>query len=238
MFSLKNRSQLSEIIDDPAALDSRQMRAVLEELRTVNSWLGGTRILLSQLKPLLLGLAKRSPHRPLRLIDFGSGSADIPQAIARWCARRQIPITIVAVDFNHLTAQVARESTESCVIQSVQADVLAPPFRRKSLDIVFCSAFLHHFTDAQILQILKAFQSLSRSAAVVSDLARHPLAFAGIWLLTRLFSRSPAIRNDGPLSVRKSFQRKDWVRLLKEAGWENAVIRWHWPFRHSIRLEW
>jgi len=50
------------------------------------------------------------PTKPLNILDLGTGAADIPRAIAAWARKRQLPVTITAVDRNPEILQLARES--------------------------------------------------------------------------------------------------------------------------------
>ena len=101
-------------------------------------------------------------------------------------------------------------------------------------DLILCSAFLHHFTDQEIVQILRVLSPAVRKALVVSDLHRHPMAYLGIRCLTTLFSRSAAIRNDGPLSVLKGFRRQELEWILLRAEMSPASLKWRWAFRHVL----
>ena len=68
----------------------------------------------------------------------------------------------------------------------------------------------------------------------INDLQRHPFAYHSIKMLTKLFSRSYLVKNDGPVSVLRGFRRREWVQLLHEAGITNYSIRWRWAFRYLI----
>ena len=69
---------------------------------------------------------------------------------------------------------------------------------------------------------------------VINDLHRHPLAYYSIRLLTQLFSKSPMVKNDGPLSVLRSFQRKELSYLIKTTGFHSFEIEWKWAFRWRV----
>ncbi len=94
--------------------------------------------------------------------------------------------------------------------------------------------FLHHFTDSKIAALLRTLLLKTRKGVVISDLHRHPLAYWGICLLTSLFSRSKAVRNDGPLSVLKGFRRPEVEAILDAAGVGRARVKWRWAFRYVV----
>ena len=234
MPNLSERATAAEIIDDPANLTAPEMQQVLRELELVNRWLSGTS---ASLKAVAAVLCHWTGHFPIRITDIGTGSADIPRALARWCRRRNLPVQIIAIDSSPSVCLLAHghvaDSSEICV---VQGDVFHLPLSRKSTDLILCSAFLHHFSGRQLTEIMSQLQECATTAIVINDLQRHRVAYWSIRLLTRLFSRSPAVRHDGPLSVRKGFHRQELVDLLESAGCRNFEIRWSWAFRWVVTV--
>ena len=77
---------------------------------------------------------------------------------------------------------------------------------------------LHHFSEEGIIALLKTWSGLARKAILVSDLVRDPLAYYGIRLITRLFTRNQMTRFDGPLSVRRALTLKEWRELFRESA--------------------
>ncbi len=232
MPDLSERATAAELIDDPTNITAPEMEQVLRELELVNRWLGGTS---SSLKAVALALYRWSGRAPIRITDIGTGSADIPLALAGWCRRRNLPVQIVAIDSSPAVCLLAhhhvKDSPEICV---VQGDVFRLPLSSKSTDLILCSAFLHHFSDRQLTEMVSRLRECATTAIVINDLQRHRVAYWSIRLLTRLFSRSPAVRHDGPLSVRKGFHRQELVDLLESAGCRNFEIRWRWAFRWMV----
>ena len=231
---LSQRATAREIIDDPAAVSEKEMQQVLRELELVNRWLGGTS---ASLKAVAAVLCHWTGHFPIRITDIGTGSADIPRALARWCRRRNLPVQIIAIDSSPSVCLLAHghvaDSSEICV---VQGDVFHLPLSRKITDLILCSAFLHHFSARQLTEIISQLRECATTAIVINDLQRHRIAYWSIRLLTRLFSLSPAVRHDGPLSVRKGFHRQELVNLLESAGCRNFEIRWSWAFRLVVTV--
>ena len=110
-------------------------------------------------------------------------------------------------------------------------DGMAPPFHAASFDFVLASQLLHHFSEEQIIRLLRIWSPLARRAIIVSDLVRHPLAYYGIRLLTKLFTRNAMTRTDAPLSVARAFTLAEWRRLLREADVGPFQIFSVFPFR-------
>lgn len=239
MIDLSHRSSDPEIIDDPASVSSRDMQQTLRELELVNRWLGGQKACLGAARPLVEEIVRNRPGRPVQILDIGSGGADIPAALVVWAKQHGWTIEVLAIDSNWDACRVARDaSAHSSAVSVVQGDVFAPPVRPGSVDLVFCSAFLHHFSNEQIAALLGKLRHLARRAIIINDLERHRLAYWGIGLLTRLFSRSAAVRHDGPLSVRKGFRRKDLDEILSRAGITDARIDHQlWGFRWIVTID-
>ena len=232
MPDLSQRSREPEVIDDPAGLSGEAVEQILRELELVNRWLGGTAATLGALAPFLTAPSRA---RALRIVDIGTGSADIPLALLDWCRRRPRPVRILAIDHNPAVCRLARRHTAGRrEIDVVQADLLELPLREKGADFILCSAFLHHFDDRRLQEVLTRLKDCAATAVIWNDLQRHRVAYWSIRILTRLFSRSAAVRHDGPLSVCKGFRRQELVDLLTAAGCRDFEIRWRWAFRWVV----
>ena len=249
------RSHEKELMDLPG-----QPQRLLEEdlcnLRVINRYLGGYRGALITLRRLV---EKHKIHH-FSLLDIGTGSGDIPARITRWASGRGIRAEIVALEPEPVTAQVAATLTNppfiplsqrlpSDVIPAqagiqgregdfqrpgilvVRGDGLTPPFRPASFDFVLASQLLHHFSEEQIVSVLRTWSRLARKAIIVSDLIRHPLAYYGIRLITRLFTRNIMTLTDGPLSVRRAFTLAEWRELFRSADIGPVQIFSLFPFR-------
>jgi hypothetical protein len=77
----------------------------------------------------------------------------------------------------------------------------------------------------------------SELGVVVNDLHRHPLAWAGIHVITRVLSGNPMLRNDAPLSVLRAFRRHELLELAREAGLPEARVSWRPMFRWQMVAE-
>src|SRR5882724_4861241 len=106
-FLFSERALLPERMDvEP--LDEATTRRILSALEHVNAWLGGVHATLSVLR----SFARRwQPGQKVRFIDWGTGSADIPRAIVRWCRRRGYQAEVVGIDMNASIVSYARQAS-------------------------------------------------------------------------------------------------------------------------------
>jgi SAM-dependent methyltransferase len=230
-MNLKARATTPELMDD-LALASDELRQNLDELETINTWLGGY-------QPVLGALARLRAHFPagraLRLADLGSGGGDTLRHVARWARRHQVSCQLVGIDANEfMLSYAAAKSQAYPEIEYEQVNIFSPEFAAQPFDVLTASLFCHHFTDAELVDLLCRWHRQARVAVVINDLHRHPLAYYSIKYLTKLLGGSRLVQNDAPLSVARAFSRQDWVRLLAAAGITHYELRWCWAFRWQV----
>jgi SAM-dependent methyltransferase len=233
-MNFATRATTPELMDD-LTLATDELRQNLDELETINTWLGGY-------QPVLGALARLRPRfsqrRPLRLADLGSGGGDTLRHIAGWARRQHQPVALVGIDANEfMLSYAAAKSAAYPEISYQQADIFSPEFATQSYDVLTASLFCHHFTDAELVDLLRRWHRQAQVAVIINDLHRHPLAYYSIKLLTRLFGGSRLVQNDAPLSVARAFSRADWQRLLAQAGITQYALRWCWAFRWQVVIE-
>jgi len=222
-----NRSLEKEMMDlpgNPPHLHEED----LNNLRTINRSLGAYRGLLRCLKQLVGGRKTTD----FSLLDVGTGCGDIPVTVVQWARRNGISVKVVGLEPHPITAGMARQQTRDFPeISIVRGDGFHPPFPPSSFDFVFTSQVLHHFSEEEILLLLKTWSRLARRGVMVSDLIRHPLAYYGIRLFTFLFTRNLMTRTDGPLSVRRAFTMEEWKELFSRAAIGKFHLSHLFPFR-------
>ena len=223
------RSREPELIDGEC-FDRAEYLDCLADLRQINRYLGGLRPVTRHLYPLIekLGL------RQVRLLDVGTGSADIPAMIVEWGRARGIGIDFTVIDLNHMAATEARAQVAAYPeIRVVRANALEMPFADGAFDFVLASLFLHHFDEEESAAMLRGFARVARVAFLVNDLRRHPLAYFSIKVLTRLFTRNRLIRHDAAVSVLRGFTDRDLAAMAQRAGLALEVHR-HFPYRYLL----
>jgi SAM-dependent methyltransferase len=226
MIDWSKRAHTPELMDGPCSYE--EFQACLHDLARVNirtRAYGPSLQFLARLKPL---------GRPLRIVDVGSGYGDMLRRIAQWAAHKEIDVELIGVDLNPYAAQAAREVTAA---ERGIRWITANAFDYKpegGIDVVISSLFTHHLTDDEIVQFLQWMDRTAQIGWFVSDLHRHPLPYAVFRIWSKLAGWHRFVQNDGPISITRAFVKKDWKRLIKQAGLRGTKIRWHMPFRWGV----
>jgi len=226
MPDTQTRSAESEIMDEPSVTPMEFVRA-LREIRWVNRYLGGTAAILNALQVLC-----ETDGKPLRILDIGTGSADIPLALAKWGRATQRQIHIKAIDLHPLAVQEAKARVTAYPEITVETcDAFQLPYAPESFDFVISSMFLHHCDDTQSVALLQRMAQLARRGVIINDLERHPLAWLGIRIVSILTGKGSVFYNDSALSVLRGFKKSELNTYCKLAGLSGFEIQHRHPFR-------
>jgi len=221
MMFLK-KSFKKELMDDFSLDDGRIDRA-LKELRTINRFLGGNSVSKKGLEYLI-----KETKTEFRILDVGGGGSDILFDLKN----KYEHLKIYPVDLNKHSCHYQKKERNNNKI--ICADAFKLPVREKSFDIVHASLFLHHFSDEEISRLIRSFLVTSSRGVIINDLRRNILAFSGIKILSMIFSKSEFVKNDGPLSVRRAFTKKEFVKILSLTGVDNFIIKRMRSFRFLV----
>ena len=209
-----------ELMDRPQPV-SVELTKDLENLASLNRWFGSHRLLRKFLRRWW-----GKGDRP-RVLDLCCGAGDLPQVMCEFARARGIMPQITALDANAATVEIARQRcAEFPEIEFVQGDALTFEPRERDtpvravFDMVHCSLALHHFSEADAIQLLRHCRTLG-VRILISDLERGWFTSAGVWLLTSLIYREPMTKHDGRESARRAFSYAELRDLAREAGWQN-----------------
>jgi 2-polyprenyl-3-methyl-5-hydroxy-6-metoxy-1,4-benzoquinol methylase len=230
MGKFAQRSYKKEIMDD-LEVGGEVLEQTLRELKTINRLLGGNKVTTSGLGKLLGEL----PETEITIADIGCGGGDMIAVMNDWAKNAKMNAHFLGIDANPNIIHRAKQNLAALSNVSFKVqNVFDPKFRQEKVDILTCTLFTHHFTQDQLVEMLASFKQKARIGIVINDLHRHPFAYYSIRLLTRFFSKSPMVKNDGPLSVLRGFRRREWGELLQKSGFRKSEIRWKWAFRWQI----
>ncbi len=212
-----------ELMDEPVA-DLAELEANLRDIAFANAVFGGT-------APVVRALRRTGARR---VLDVGSGLADVPLALVRDGARRGVELHVTCLDRSEQMLGLARRATgEPQRLAFVRAEGEALPYGDGAFDVVTCTLALHHFEPPAARALLRELRRVARLTPVVCDLRRSALALAAAWLWSR-GSRNRLTRHDAPLSVRRAYTPGEALALARAGGWQAARVRCEPFFRMTL----
>ena len=220
---LARRSTQPERMDTDCA-DFEDYRRCLRDLSRVN-------VVTLTHRPMLSWLARHASD-DFSLLDIACGHGDALRKI-----RTRYPYArLTGIDLNPWATQAAREATDPAAgIDFINDDAFSyKPERR--FDFIITSQFTHHLTDDQVVSFLRWLLENAARGWFISDLHRHVLPYHGFPILARVAMWHRLVREDGQISIARSFIRAEWDALLRRAGItpQQARIAWYIPFRLCV----
>jgi len=224
----KNRSTAVEIMDD-LNMSGDQLINSLDQLATINKWLGGNKITIDGLKIIL---KNQSKEKTICIIDLGCGNGDMLRKVADFGRKNGYTFQLVGIDANQTTIDYALQlSANYPEITYRKEDVLSGEFETHTYDIVMCTLFLHHFEDSVALALVQTMLKNAKIGVLINDLHRHWLAYSLFNLLTSVIDNQMTKR-DGLTSILKAFKREDLDRFSQKLTYK-STITWRWAFRYQ-----
>jgi ubiquinone/menaquinone biosynthesis C-methylase UbiE len=209
-----------ELLDEPDH-DPAELADSLDDVARVNRLLGGQRALLAHVAPLLL------PNRTTRILDVGTGSADLPCAVVDWARRQHRSVHITATDLHPQTLDIARSRCSGYPEIAVEpADALKLQFGDGAFDAATLSLTLHHFEQDDQVEVMRELARVANGLVIVNELRRTRINYVGARLLAATIWRGNRLtRHDGPLSVLRAFTDDELLRIAQLAGLHGRVCR-------------
>jgi SAM-dependent methyltransferase len=212
---------------DKGDYTAAEYEGCLVELRRINRFLGDA----SALRRSLLKEVERSGRRSFSVLDAGAGSGELLRVAAAWARATGRRARLVGLELNARAARsILDESARYEEISAVRGDALRLPFAADAFDYAVCSLFTHHFRDDGVIMILRELGRVARRVFVI-DLHRHPVAYYLYTTVGRLFLHNRLVREDGALSILRSFRPQELRRLAERAGLTDIQVRRRFPFR-------
>jgi ubiquinone/menaquinone biosynthesis C-methylase UbiE len=198
------------------------------ELQRVNRWLGDTRALRNS----LLKDVQAEGLQSFSVLDVGAGSGELLRVIAEWAAETNRTTRLVGLELNERSAKaIVEESRGLPEISGVRANAFRLPFQDEQFEYVICSLFTHHFGDSQVAELLKEMARVARRKIFAIDLHRNAMAYYFYTTVGHLFLHNRLIREDGALSILRSFKPEEFRLLGERAGLKNVKVEEHFPSR-------
>ena len=228
-FQPSTRLYRQEILDLGTASD-QQVRESLGDLRRLNEWLGGRRLI----NKLIAEQLRRTGLERFSMLDVGTGSGDLPDYVARRYDGRIRGPGIVGLDRQLRHLRERHGAGKPGTWTPLCGDMRQLPFAPRSFDFVAVSLVLHHFDDGEAATLLAGLANLAKHALLVNDLERHTWAWH---FIRHAPTFSEVSRLDGQTSVQQAFTHTELESLARRAGLAQFRVRRHFPFRLSLVAE-
>ena len=227
-ISTTYRSQEEEIMDH-LEMNGDLLINTLDQIASINKWLGGNRLTLDGLKKLLINHNK---EQVLKVLDLGCGNGDMLREVADYGREHGYRFSLVGVDANQATIDYAiKLSQDYSEITYLSQDVLSSEFSVHQCDIVLSTLFLHHFDDVVALDLIQSLVSQAKIGVIVNDLHRHKGAYY-LFKLLSLFIKNEMVKTDGAISILRGFKRADLEQYAAAINYKNTIT-WRWAFRYQ-----
>lgn len=220
---------------DADSISTAQLEPALRDLRLLNGLLGGYRASARTITSLMKTRSR------VKILDIGTGGGDHLLHLIKHGQRLDCRADVTGIDVNPKTVELARDHVHDSVSGPVRSrvtlaveDALDLPYAKDTFDVTHAALVLHHLHGSKPVQLLREMDRVGRDGIIVNDLHRHPLAYAGIWMISRLLRLAPMVQNDAPLSVRRGFSKSELETLATEAELCTPTLRWHWAFRWTL----
>ncbi len=212
---------------DAEGLDPAVYTAVLADLAKVNS------ITMARRPTIDFLSAIKPKSAPIKILDVGFGDGDMLRTIARWGRKKGVAVTLVGIDLNPKSAPAARRATHADDAIDYRAGDYAG-LAGEGWDVILSSLVAHHMSHTQLIAFLRFMDSEAAIGWHINDLHRHGFAYLGYPLLARIMGWHRIVREDGQLSIARSYRPNEWKPILREAGITHAQVKRRFPFRLCV----
>lgn len=217
-------------MDDPGS-DFELLRRTFRQFRLINR-------LLSRSRSLLRRWILRDPGdtRLLRVLELGGGDGELARWLYRQLAKRGRDPEVVSMDRDDRALGLAEEADDGTPIKLLGGrapeDLPEGPF-----DYVFGNLFMHHLSDADLVDLFAELCRRGTRRCVFNDLYRGRLPLAAYSVFAGLFLRRSFAYYDGRASIRRGFRPKEVKTLAQKAGWARFRVYRRFPGHLVVVLE-
>ena len=202
---------VTERMDDPEC-DLPTLLRTYAQFPLINGVVAGWEFTYrSEIRPRFTG----SHHT---LLDIGTGGGDVARALARRARRDGVQLSVTAIDPDPRAAEYVRglPATDGVSYRQCTSGTLVDEGAR--FDFVISNHVLHHLTGSELGAVLADSERLARYAVIHSDIRRTRIGYLLYSLVTGILFRRSFVREDGLISIRRSFLPAE-LRAILPARW-------------------
>ncbi|WP_299896828.1 methyltransferase domain-containing protein [uncultured Aquimarina sp.] len=230
LIDLTYRSNEPELMDNPE-VNEKDLSVALEDIAKVNKMLGGNAITIDAVLEIIK--KKNIPSKEYVIMDLGCGDGEMLRKLANILKKNDINARLIGVD-NHdkCLVQARNLSGSNTDIKYYKEDILTLNKGEFSCDIIICTLTLHHFTDKDIKKVISKGLELASETVIINDIHRTRLSYYLFKLFSFFFIKGYIAKNDGLVSIKRGFKRRELLRFAKDLGLKQHRLDWKWAFRY------
>ncbi len=191
----------------------------LEKLGKIGHILGGDEA----------GLDAFKAFSPSSILDVGCGGGYFSALLAKQYPEAQV----TGIDLSEEAIAFAKRTQPELANLHFEVQKEKSLAGLEPVDIVTATLVCHHMNDAELVLFLREAQSLAKQKVILNDLHRSPIAYLLFDIISPRF-KNRLITQDGLLSIRRGFTRREWKDHLTAAGISHYQVKWRWGFRWMV----
>lgn len=219
-------------MDDPN-LDRESYKKAYHDINRCNTLLGGANITLKAIKKLM----HSHPKKSYTIFDMGCGDGYMLRKVSQEFENQDVDLKLIGIDLRDDVIAIAEEASCSFPNISFQKSDIMNLNRVQNCDILLCTLTMHHFEDDEIEKFATRFGELAKIGVIINDLQRSKLAYGLFKLFSFFFIKTQIAKEDGLISISKSFHKKELQRLADKISGLKHTIEWKWAFRYLWTME-
>jgi len=229
LVNLKKRSNEAELMDDPS-VPEEDLNTALSDISRVNRLLGGNGITINA----VLKQIDESPNtKEWVIMDLGSGDGEMLRLLHDKVVKKAVKVRLIGIDINDACLNQAKKLSELYpAIEFYNKNIFTLSKEDFYCDIIICTLTLHHFRDEDIKKVLKKSLTLVSKVLIINDIHRNILTYYLFKLFSFFFIKGYIAKNDGLVSIKRGFKRKELLHLAKELQIDSYQLDWKWAFRY------
>lgn len=232
-LDLSSRAADARELMDEADADPDMLAQTYRRFRTVNALISRPGALYRR------DVRPRARAGRIRILDVGAGGGDLCRALAAFLRRDGLDAEITALDPDERAMRWAEAHDAGAGIRYRVAATDELAATGETFDVIVSNHLLHHLTADQLSAVLSDTRALVSESGVVAhhDIARSRAAYAAFaavtWPFARNFLAGSFIREDGLISIRRSYTAAE-LRARVPQGW---TVHQGVPARLQLRWE-
>lgn len=225
-FSKRHREE--ELMDNPG-VSPEDLKRTYEDIGRANRLLGGDVDTMDALAELI----SKHPQKSYSIIDVGCGNGVMLRKICRFFRKRDLRVQLRGIDLNEKAIDLAKEaSQEYPEIKFEAVDIIQKESLDLKADIVISTLTLHHISENHVPLFLQRLVKMAHIGIIINDLQRSRSAYYLFKLFSVIFIKTKIAKNDGLVSIRSGFTKKELLQYSNSLPDHDHEIRSKWAFRY------